>query len=584
MNIQGNERPVVTTIESNTAPNTTASNINGNTAASNATAPARHDHAKPIHAKPDHAKPVDDLPPAPLRFARPTSRSGPSTRSLGERVRAELESRLGKNKVRRYLGQGVEMGSDADGFLIAASDRFTLDMIQMRIGDELRQAIQNQGDPSIKIRFAVKAKSPTACQGSSLGPTPGRQAGITQGKQGGVEGLVTGLAPQHGPTKKSNLPSCPKLSEFIVGRTNQLAWGAINTLLESSGNCPPVFVHSSCGLGKTHLLRGAAQKYRQMIPGSRVRYITGEAFTNSFVQAVRTKTVDAFEKKFRGLDVLCLDDVHLVAGKEGTQHELLQIFNTLSLSGAKIVIASDAPPGEIARLHSALSSRFAAGVVARIDAPDRELGMKLARHICMKRGVSIDDSGLGTILERIGVGSGTSVRELEGAIVQVQAVARLLDQDQGQSHGTSGASGALGTLSLASIHRALGLRDGSGHHGRSKGPIPIDLISRVVTEHLGVTRQDLIGNGRHRTVVLARELIVHLSRQLTTSSFPEIAHAIGRPNHSTVITAAKRIKGRIENLDLCVHMGPECGVTVRSLAEQLTERVRQTHQMGPGRG
>lgn len=307
-----------------------------------------------------------------------------------------------------------------------------------------------------------------------------------------------------------------------------------------------------------------------MVPGSKVRYITGEAFTNSFVQSIRTKTVDAFEKKFKGLDVLCLDDVHMVAGKESTQNELLQIFNTLSLNGAKVIIASDAPPNEIARLNSGLASRFNGGVVARIDTPDRDLGLRIARQICLVRGMSIDDAGLGAILDRIGVGQaggqGASVRELEGAIVQVQAVARLLDQDQ---HGAP---------TLTSIHRALQLRCGTDNAAASRGPIPIDLIMKIVCEHLGVTRQDLGGRGRHRTVVLARELIVHLARELTTNSFPEIAHSIGRPNHSTVITAAKRIKGRIEKLELCTPMGPNSGVTVKGLVDELCERVRMSHR------
>jgi chromosomal replication initiator protein len=204
--------------------------------------------------------------------------------------------------------------------------------------------------------------------------------------------------------------------------------------------------------------------------------------------------------------------------------------------------------------------------VARVDTPDRDLGLRIAKQICLHRGVSIDNAGLGTILDRTGVGSGASVRDLEGAIVQVQAVARLLDQDQHAS------------MTLTSIHRALSLRNGNSGQQRATGPIPMDLIIRVVLEQLGVTRQDLCGRGRHRTVVLARELIVHLCRSLTTNSFPEIAHAIGRPNHSTVITAAKRIRGRIEDLELCATMGPESGVTVKGLTEELTERVRVMHR------
>ena len=461
---------------------------------------------------------------------------------------------------------------DQEGICVRARNRFTLDMIQKQIGDDLRSTIREQsGDPNAEVRFSLMDSDtpdstiepkPRAGSRSESAPQslPGRHAGNPR-----VNDLVAGRAPsRQGP--RNAQPACPSIEGFLVGAANKLAIGAVKALLESPSACPPVYIHGSCGLGKTHLLRAAGQRYRQMVPGSKVRYITGEAFTNSFVQAIRTKTVESFEKKFKGLDVLCLDDVHMVAGKESTQHELLQIFNTLSLSGAKVIIASDAPPNEIARLNSGLASRFNGGVVARIDAPDRDLGLRIARQICRVRGMSIDDAGLGAILDRTGVGQGASVRELEGAIVQVQAVAKLLDQDQ---HGGP---------TLTSIHRALQLRCGSESVSASRGPIPISLIMRVVCEHLGVTRQDLSGRGRHRTVVLARELIVHLARELTTNSFPEIAHSIGRPNHSTVITAAKRIQGRIENLELCAAMGPQSGITVKGLADELCERVRMMHR------
>ncbi|MGJ8637663.1 MAG: DnaA ATPase domain-containing protein [Phycisphaerales bacterium] len=523
--------------------------------------------------------------PASFQFSSHAERAGLPLASASQRLRAGLESKLGRNKVRRYLGDsestngssGVELAMDEQGVCVRATNRFTLDMIEKQIGEDLRSTYREQsGNPAADVRFslmdsdhagsAIEAKSfrgtsdLNSTQVPASSPTPGRHAGNPR-----VSNLIAGQAPSRNAPRKAQ-PACPSIEGFLVGAANKLAIGAVKALLESPGACPPVYIHGSCGLGKTHLLRAAGQRYRQMVPGSKVRYITGEAFTNSFVQAIRTKTVDAFEKKFKGLDVLCLDDVHMVAGKESTQHELLQIFNTLSLSGAKVIIASDAPPNEIARLNSGLASRFNGGVVARIDAPDRDLGLRIARQICLVRGMSIDDAGLGAILDRTGVGQGASVRELEGAIVQVQAVARLLDQDQ---HGGP---------TLTSIHRALQLRCGTESAGASRGPIPIDLIMKVVCEHLGVTRQDLGGRGRHRTVVLARELIVHLARELTTNSFPEIAHSIGRPNHSTVITAAKRIKTRIENLELCTPMGPTSGVTVKGLVDELCERVRMTHR------
>lgn len=478
-----------------------------------------------------------------------------------QQIRSGLESRLGVSCVRRYLGSGVELDADESGLHVRASDRFTLDMIERRLGRELRNEVSNQlGRDHAPVHFSIHDRGTTP----SAPAVPGRQAGSPSK----VDSLVSRQAPQQQrPAQQSpKAPACPTFESFLVGKSNQLAYSAVKSVLESASACPPIYIHGGCGLGKTHLLRASAQRYRRMFPGAKVRYITGEAFTNSFVNAIRTKSVEAFEKKFKGLDVLCLDDVHMVAGKESTQHELLQIFNTLSLSGAKILIASDAPPNEIARLNSGLASRFAGGVVARIDAPDRELGLRLAKQICQQRGISIDDAGLGTILDRTGIGSGASVRELEGAIVQVQAVSRLLDQDQN------------GSMNLTSIHKALQLRSGSNYAAQSLGPIPIDLIIRIVLEHLGVSRSDLTGRGRHRTVVMARELIVHIARELTASSFPEIAHAIGRPNHSTVITAAKRINGRIASNEQCRPSDPESGMTVGALVDELIDRVRRTHR------
>ncbi|CAN0597026.1 unnamed protein product, partial [Laminaria digitata] len=176
--------------------------------------------------------------------------------------------------------------------------------------------------------------------------------------------------------------------------------------VESNGPSAPVFVHGSCGVGKTHLLRGATMLARKLRPGCKVRYTTGEAFTNAFVTAIRTRTVDAFQKKYRGLDLLCIDDIHLMAGKQATQHEMLQIFNTLSLGGARIILASDAHPREIARLDQALSSRFSAGLVVRVDEPDPELAHRLVNIIAQKRGVMLDEAGVRMICDRVGVGRG----------------------------------------------------------------------------------------------------------------------------------------------------------------------------------
>lgn len=544
------------------------------------------EHANKHSARPANSAPVEVEAPPSFRF--PSEDSAPQNQSTSAdprnqanrptagsdfcaQVRLGLESRLGRNKVRRYLGNGARLTANAESLQISASDRFTLDMTERQIGEDLKIVVTNlTNSQPFNIRYTLESKDPQQESRDTQSPATASAGRFTPGREAGnpkINRLIAADAPSRNAGRsKAKVPSCPTIEDFLVGQCNKLAFGAIRAVLESTGPCAPVYVHGSCGVGKTHLLRAAAQRYRKMVPGSKVRYITGEAFTNSFVQAVRTKTVDLFEKKFRGLDVLCLDDVHLVAGKQSTQHELLQIFNTLSLSGAKILLASDAPPNEVALLSSGLASRFAGGVVVRIDEPDRALGLRLGRQCCTKHGMSIDDTGIEAILDRIGVGRGASVRELEGAMLQIQAVARLMDQNAGTSP------------SVSSIHKALELRTGSTGAQRSSGPISMDLIMRVVLDHLGVTKQDLSGPGRHKTVVLAREVIVYIARELTTRSFPEIAHAIGRPNHSTVITAYKRIKDRVEGKAL-PSKNPRTtgGLTAQELVDDLIHRVREGH-------
>lgn len=486
---------------------------------------------------------------------RTLARTDAPDRDLEHTIRATLNERLGANRVRRYLGSNVTISASEQGLAIHASDPFTLGIIERRLGTELAAALRDL-DPrdGARIEYRVIEHAPGASVRDAMARRDEQRqtpSSDTPGRGAGSHGRQRRPDPQN---------TCPTLGSYLVSASNSLAHASVIDLLESGRGAPPVFVHGSCGVGKTHLLRGAAQHYRVSIPGAKVRYTTGEAFTNSFVQAVRTKTVDAFERRFKDLDLLCLDDVHLVAGKDGTQQELLQIFNTLSLSGAKILIASDAHPSEIERFHSSLASRLSAGVVARIDAPDLDLGLRLARVFGTRNGLAIDDRGYEMILERVGVGHGASVRELEGAFVQIHAMTRLLGGIQA------------GPIAPAIIERALQARAGrSGSAAPARGPIPIERIVRVVCEDLGVTREELSGRTRHKRVVLARELLVHAARELTTASYPEIARAMGRSNHSTVITAARRIESKIRER---AH-GIEGGVSVDAMARRLVERVRR---------
>lgn len=447
---------------------------------------------------------------------------------------------------------------DAQTIEICAGDAFTLDMIQRRLGEALRISAQFAlGTTEPAIGFKINPE---------LQPEPNARTPRDQVQSSNTHDRITNRL-ESAPHKHTPQPQerCPRLEDFIVGASNRLAFESIRQCIESPTAGVPVFLHGTCGVGKTHLLRGATLRMRQLHPGAKVRYTTGEAFTNAFVKAIRTRTVDAFQKKYRNLDLLCIDDIHLMAGKQATQHELLQIFNMLSLGGARIILASDAHPRMIARFDQSLSSRFSAGLVVRVDEPDTELAHRLVHVVAHKRGMVVDDACARVICDRIGIGRGASVRDIEGALVQIQAVAQLLDRESNK--------GGMLTPSAAHIRKALELRCGEDS-AISSAPLSLDSIIQTVCDELSVSISDLKGKGRRKKVVLARELIIHLARQLTSKSFPEIAHAIGRPNHSTVITAAKRFKERLgEHLAVDADC-PHDGLPLSELTQRLTQSVQ----------
>ncbi len=526
-----------------------------------------------------HAQLMTDTPQdEPKTLANPSQ--------VCQQIREHLINTQGENRVRRYLSGSVTMTQNQDGAIeLIAGDRFTLDMIERRLGEPLRIAAQfAMGTTEPEIVYTVDASRNSAPKTSNA--AAGRDA------QSNTETINThplanrinqpmGNAGAKG--GGARFPACPSLNDFLIGTSNRLAFESVKQVIQSGLDCPPVFVHGSCGVGKTHLLRGATKYARQLRPGCKVRYTTGEAFTNGFVTAIRSRSVEAFKKKYRELDLLCIDDIHLMAGKQATQHELLQIFNTLSLGGCKIVLASDAHPREIARLDQALASRFSAGLVVKIDEPDVELARRLVTHIASKRGVFLDAAAIQTIVDRVGIGRmGTkngsslnpaSVRDLEGAVLQIQAVARLMDQGSGNGRLAQTSHTSSRTPTMCHIRKALSLRDGTDEQ-TATGPIALETIIGKICTEMMVSKSDLFGKGRQKKVVMARELIVHTARKLTSKSFPEIAYAIGRPNHSTVITAAKRFKDRVSAQQPVAVGCPHDGMPAGELAEMLATRMR----------
>jgi len=461
-------------------------------------------------------------------------------------VVARLRATVGEEQFTRFLSGAARLHVDpaTGGIEVRTPSAFSAEWLRRRFGDAFRTAADEAlGGRAGAVRFTACPESfgrSPAPQPAQVAPAPTRSPARTRRAGEDARGL--------GSLRY-------RLESFLVGESNRLALAAAMRLIEEpqQPGASPLFIHGGCGLGKTHLLQGLAAKFLELRPGARVLYTTGEAFTNAFITAVRANRVDEFRRRRRALDLLCIDDVHFLASKSATQTEFLHTFNALGLDGARVALVSDEHPARIRSFTKELSSRFLSGMVVELCEPDHELRRRLVHELARRRGLALEDSAVRLMASRDGV----SVREIEGALTTLEAVRRLSGSGDDQRIDAAFAARTLGEAARA----------------RPARPMKPDAIARAVAEALGVDLAEMLSSSRHHRVVLARSVSAALSRELTTSSFPEIARALGRPSHSSVVSAVKRLQRHIAADAMC-DAGPAIGVIrVADLLDQLRHRL-----------
>ncbi|HEX8525236.1 MAG TPA: chromosomal replication initiator protein DnaA, partial [Tepidisphaeraceae bacterium] len=308
------------------------------------------------------------------------------------------------------------------------------------------------------------------------------------------------------------------IETFVVGASNQLAFNAATYVAEFPGaQYNPLFIHGSCGLGKTHLLQALCKKFIQHHPTKRWMYLTGEEFTNEFLTALRNNKLDAFRRKVRDLDLLVIDDVHFLAGKKATQEEFLHTFNSIEAMGRQVVMASDNHPKMIEEFGESLVNRFVSGMVVRIDPPNFATRCEILRALSLRTGVVLSEEVIQWVARRVT----QNVRELEGAITRMNAYVKLT----GRAADVATAQEALGDLDRQLV-----------------APVKPEAILQCVCNYFGLEHKDLMSGRRQRTISLARSVAMFLVRKTAKLSFPEIGTRMGKRNHSTVISACRRIE------------------------------------------
>ena len=309
------------------------------------------------------------------------------------------------------------------------------------------------------------------------------------------------------------------LRTYVVGSSNRFAHAAgVSVAEHPGGKYNPLFVHGGVGLGKTHLLHAIGHRVLELHQDLRVSYVTSEKFTNDLIAAIRQQKTDEFRARYREIDVLMIDDIQFIAGKESTQEEFFHTFNTLYQSGKQVIISSDKPPKSIASLEERLRSRFEGGLIADVQAPDFEMRLAILR-------IKDEELRLGLpaeVTEYIAGKDLKNIRELEGALNKVVARAQLT----GEAMSLELALKALSD-STADARRVLVTRD--------------DVIDAVL-DYFGVGKKELAGKSRTRENVLPRQVAMYLLRAETDASLIEIGGELGGRDHTTVLHGIRQVE------------------------------------------
>lgn len=311
---------------------------------------------------------------------------------------------------------------------------------------------------------------------------------------------------------------------FVVGGGNRFAHAASLAVAEAPAQAyNPLFIYGGVGLGKTHLMHAIGHFILEQDPTKRILYIPGEQFTNELISAIQQNRNVQFRNRFRNVDVLMVDDIQFIAGKESTQEEFFHTFNALHTAGKQIILTSDRPPQEIARLEDRLKSRFAWGLLADVKKPDLETRMAILKRRAEADHINVD----GEVLETIASHIDSNIRELEGSLTRLVAYSNLTGKE----------------ISVALCNEAL--RDLFSTQTRRE--VTPQTIMQTVADYYSIAVDDLICHSRRREITVPRQIAMYLTREMTNLSLPQIGQVFGNRDHTTVLHGCDKIAASVKD-------------------------------------
>lgn len=434
---------------------------------------------------------------------------------------------------RAFVALTKPLGIVGDTALVAAPNEFTKDVLETRLrpmvvhalsvtlGRDIMLAVTV--DPSIAP--AIDEVTTDAVADATYAPDESliHEPGLNGGGEPTAPRLEDGPRPGTGSpsTRKEDgrLNTKYTFDTFVIGSSNRFAHAAAVAVAEQPARAyNPLFVYGGSGLGKTHLLHAIGHYTRTLYKGTRVRYVSSEEFTNEFINSIRDDKASAFQRRYRDVDVLLVDDIQFLSGKVQTQEEFFHTFNTLHNADKQIVVSSDLPPKLLQDFEDRMRSRFEWGLITDVQPPDLETRIAILR----KKSVQERLVAPPEVLEYIASKISSNIRELEGALIRVTAFASLNRQPV--------------DLSITEVVLKDLLPSDTGPE------ITAAQIMAATASYFGVSIDDLCGSSRSRVLVTARQIAMYLCRELTDLSLPKIGHAFGGRDHTTVMHADRKIR------------------------------------------
>jgi chromosomal replication initiator protein len=404
---------------------------------------------------------------------------------------------------------GLIQGEGGSNLLLSAPNAFAKDVLETRLRGPLNDALSKKLNQKISIAVTVDENAQNSVEVSSATAAED----FLRAPSEDVD------APRANSNSNSQLNPRYIFDTFVIGSSNRFAHAAAVAVAEAPAKAyNPLFIYGGSGLGKTHLLHAIGAYAKELYPATRVRYVSSEEFTNDFINSIRDDKASSFQRRYRDLDILLVDDIQFLENKERTQEEFFHTFNTLYNSNKQIVISSDRPPKQLTTLEDRLRSRFEWGLITDIQPPELETRIAILRKKAAQDKLNAPDD----VLEYIASKISSNIRELEGALIRVTAFASLNRQPV--------------DMGLAEIV----LRDLVPEVG---GPdITASSIMAQTATYFSLTVDDLCGTSRSRVLVSARQIAMYLCRELTELSLPKIGQTFGGRDHTTVMHADRKIR------------------------------------------